>query len=140
VLQRDPRHARAQYGLARLLYREDPKAALAHVNAALENEPGLIDAVVLRMLLRARAGDLAALDDAERLRRTPTPHRLYNAACAIAVLAGTAHDPKLVPRAFEGLQHALDAGFPAAEVASDPDWAALRDRPEFRNLLRKKPH
>lgn len=137
VLRRDPRHARAHYGLARLLYREDPKAALAHVNAALDAEPGLIDALVLRTLLRARAGDLAALDDAERLRLTPTPHRLYNAACALAVLAATTGDAKLVPRAFSGLKQALDAGFPAAEVESDPDWAPYKNRAEFQDLLRK---
>jgi serine/threonine protein kinase/tetratricopeptide (TPR) repeat protein len=137
VLRRDPGYARARYGLARLLYRKDPRAALGHVDAALDAEPGLIDARVLRMLLRARAGDLAALDDAERLRLTPTPHRLYNAACALAVLAQTAHEPKLVPRAFDGLERALEGGFPPAEALADPDWAPYRDRPEFRRLIGK---
>ncbi|MDR3637922.1 MAG: protein kinase [Isosphaeraceae bacterium] len=137
VLRRDPGNARARYGLARLLYREDPRAALAHVNAALDAEPALIDALVLRMLLRARCGDLAALDDVDRLRLTPTPHRVYNAACALAVLAVTAGEPKLVPRALAGLKQAIEIGYPAAGVASDPDWAPYRDRPEFRALIRQ---
>ncbi len=45
-------------------------------------------------------GELSAIDDAERLARTPTAHRLYNASCALAILSRTAHQEGLASRAW----------------------------------------
>jgi eukaryotic-like serine/threonine-protein kinase len=137
VLERSPRHARAHYVLARLLRRDDPRAALAHLETALDADPDLLDAVELRALVRARLGVLSAIDDAERLARTPTAHRLYNASCALAVLSETAHQEGLAPRALALLGRALDAGFPPAEAEADPDFAPLRGSREFQDLLAK---
>jgi serine/threonine protein kinase/Tfp pilus assembly protein PilF len=137
ALRCDPRNARARYGLALLVRGKDPRAALDQVRKALDADPNLVDALQLRALLRARLGDLAAIDDVERLIESATPHRLYNAACALAILAETASQPRYVARAFALLGRALDAGFPPGQVGSDPDWKGLRDRPEFRDLLRK---
>jgi serine/threonine protein kinase/Tfp pilus assembly protein PilF len=137
ALKRDPRNARARYGLALLARAKDLRAALDQAGKALEADPNLVDALQLRALLRARLGDLAAIDDVERLIESATPHRLYNAACALAILEGTASQPRLAARAFALLGRALDAGFPPGQVGNDPDWNGLRNRPEFRELLRK---
>ncbi len=123
--------------MARLRYRDDLRAALNFVDSALDAEPGAIDALELRALIRARLGDRAAADDAERLLTAPTPHRLDNAASALAVLAETAREPRLAPRALAVLAQALDAGFPASEAEADPDWQPLRKSDEFRDLIRR---
>ena len=137
ALKREPKNARAHYGLALLVRSRGPRAALDHLETALASDPNLIDALQLRALIRARLGELSAIDDVERLTRWATPHRLYNAACTLAVLAGTAAQPQLVSRAFSLLDRAIEAGFPAAEAAADPDWKAYRDRPEFQKILRE---
>ncbi|MGP0063329.1 MAG: protein kinase, partial [Isosphaeraceae bacterium] len=137
VLARDPDHAAAHYGLALLIRSKDPRAALRHLDAALASNPHLIDAIQLRALIRARLGDRAALDDVERLLETPTSHRLYNAACAVALHADAAHDPRLLPHALELLARAFKAGFPASDAATDPDLRALRALPEFQPLLER---
>ena len=46
--------------------------------------PSFLDALQLRALIRAHLGRPDAVDDVDRLVQTPTPHRLYNAACALA--------------------------------------------------------
>ncbi|HMB03110.1 MAG TPA: tetratricopeptide repeat protein, partial [Isosphaeraceae bacterium] len=137
ALGRDPHNARAHYGLALLERAKDPRAALNHTEAALGADPNLIDALQLRALLRARLGELSAIDDVERLIRSVTPHRLYNAARALAILAETAAQPRLASRALSLLDRALEAGFPPDQVAADPDWTTLRDRSEFQDALRK---
>jgi tetratricopeptide (TPR) repeat protein len=136
VLARDPRNARALYVMARLVRPTDPRAALHYAESAYAADPNLLDALQLRALLRAHLGDLAAIDDAERLALTPTPNRLYNAACTLAVLARTTNGRKLETRALAMLSRALEAGLSPNVTASDPDWDVLRERPEFRALIR----
>ena len=75
--------------MARLTRTSDPQGALKHLDAALESDPHLVDAVQLRALVRARLGDRAMLDDVDFLVKAPTAQRLYNAACALAVYAET---------------------------------------------------
>ena len=135
VLQSDPRHARALYGLALLDEADHPHLALENVDRALDAEPGLIDALQLRALLRARLGDLSALDDADRLIQSPTPHRLYNAACAAAILDGSHPEANLAPKALSLLRRAIESGFPRAQAAADPDFASIRRSPEFNAIL-----
>jgi serine/threonine protein kinase/tetratricopeptide (TPR) repeat protein len=137
ALEQDPQHAAAHYGMALLVRASNPSEALAHLNTALDTDPRLIDALQLRALVRARMGDRAALDDVDRLKETPTAHRLYNAACAAALYAAhaDARDPGQLSHAVELLGRALQLGFPAKEAASDPDLQPLHGLPEFRRLL-----
>lgn len=139
ALKIDGHHGRAKYGLALLLRRADPAKALGLVDSALSDEPGLIDALQLRALLRARLGDLQGVDDAERLLQVPTPHRLYNAACVYALLADSANEPRLQGRALGALDRALKAGFPASHAAADPDLNGLHALSHFRQLFEKFP-
>jgi serine/threonine protein kinase/Tfp pilus assembly protein PilF len=138
VLEKNRGHALANYGMALLVRGTDLGQALEYLNQALETDPNLIDAVQLRALVRARLGDPAALDDIERLVESPTAHRLYNAACAVAVFSKKAPDRRLPAHALELLARAIKAGFPTAGVASDPDLIPLHALPEFTRLLSPK--
>ena len=60
-----------------------------------------------------RLGERGALDDVDRLVESPTANRLYNAACAVAILSEKAANPRLLPHALDLLTQALKAGFPA---------------------------
>jgi tetratricopeptide (TPR) repeat protein len=135
VLQANPRNAMAHYGMARVVRASNHISAIEHLNTALESDPDLIDALQLRALERAHLGQPGALDDVLLLTRAPTPHRLYNAACALAVYADKTREPKPLARAMELLEQALRAGFPALEAARDPDLRALRKRVDFAALL-----
>ena len=121
----------AHYGMARVIRGRDRAAAVAHLDAALRADPQLVDALQLRALERARLGDRGALDDVELLIRAPTAHRMYNAACAVAILSDVAGTPRSPDRAAELLVRALDAGFPVEQAASDPDLRSVRNRPEI---------
>ena len=133
----DPAHARAHYGLAMALRKESPGEALKEADLALERDPSLFDALQLRALLRARTGDLAALNDVERLTQAPTPHRLYNAACALALLVGTADQARLRSGSLEFLDRALSGGMSVEMAAKDPDLASLHSLPAFAMLISK---
>jgi hypothetical protein len=137
ALEISPGLARAHFGRALLLRRGDLRQALAEAEAALASDRNLLDALQLRTLLRARLGDLSAVDDAERLIQVPTPHRLYNASCALALLVETAGETRLATRALDLLSRALDAGFPASLATSDPDLNALRALPKYREVVEK---
>ncbi len=133
ALANDRGSAPAHYGLARVRFRSDPMAALDHVDRALVADPAHLDALQLRALVRAHLGRLDALDDVDRLLQTPTPHRLYNAACALSVLSRS--DPTQQARALDLLRRALESGFPAEPARDDPDLDALRPRADFRALV-----
>jgi hypothetical protein len=120
--------------MARTIREADPVGALAHLDRALEADPRLFEAVELRALERARRGDRGALDDVERLVATPTPNRLYNAACALAIL-GEAGDEADLARAVELLGRAILGGFPRAIADADPDLAALRGRSDLARVM-----
>jgi tetratricopeptide (TPR) repeat protein len=135
VLRRDPRSATAHYGVARIVRGTDPPVAIEHLDRALEADPNHMDALQLRALVRARSGHRAALDDVDRLVRSPAPDRLYNAACALALYGAKLHDREQLDRAMDILALALRAGFPAGRAAADPDLFALRDRADYRRLM-----
>jgi serine/threonine protein kinase/Tfp pilus assembly protein PilF len=135
VLERDPRNASARYGMALLIRREDPRTALMHLDAAIDADPQRIDAVQLRALVRARLGDRAALDDVDRLVANPSPGRLYNAGCAVALYVEKAGDGKQLTHALELLARAVATGFPTTGLATDPDLRVLRALPEFDQLV-----
>ena len=135
ALDKDPRNALAHYGMARLTRTSDPQGALKHLDAALESDPHLVDAVQLRALVRARLGDRAMLDDVDFLVKAPTAQRLYNAACALAVYAETARDPRPLERSIQLLELAFKAGFSTRIATADPDLKTLRSRPDFARLI-----
>lgn len=135
ALEFDPANAPAHYGLARILRADDPAQALSHLDLAVVHDPDLIDAVQLRALIRARLGDPAACVDVDTLLEKPTPHRLYNAACALALYSDKSRDSRWSRRSLELLTRAVRLGFPSREAATDPDLASLRNLPEFQNLL-----
>ncbi len=133
ALGHDPGSAIAHFGLARLRFRSDPRAAEKEVELALRADPGHFDSLELRALIRAHLGRSDAIEDVDRLLRSPTPHRLYNAACAMAVLSR--FQPSHESRALDLLRRAVESGFPVAPARDDPDLAALRGRAEFHTLL-----
>jgi tetratricopeptide (TPR) repeat protein len=134
ALEIDPTHAPAHYGIARVLRSRDAAAALSHLDEALKSDPNLLDAVQLRALVRARLADPAAIDDVDRLLEKPTPHRLYNAACALAVYSEKVNDPRWLHRSLDLLTRAARMGFPIREADSDPDLRIVRELPGFRAL------
>ena len=109
MLKDDERNAQAHYGMALLVRKADPKRALDHLDRSLDSDPNLIDAVQLRALVRARLGERGALDDVDRLVESATANRLYNAACAVAILSETAADPRLVSHALDLLTQAAQS-------------------------------
>ena len=113
----------------------DPKRALDHLDRSLDSDPNLIDAVQLRALVRARLGERGALDDVDRLVESATPNRLYNAACAVAILSEKTADPRLVSHALDLLTQALKAGIPAQEAAADPDLKSLHATRRWTDLM-----
>jgi serine/threonine protein kinase/Tfp pilus assembly protein PilF len=131
ALDLDPHSARARLGAAYLRRQHDPRAALAQVESALAEDPEFGDALQLRALLRARLGDPGAEADVDCLLRYPTPRRLYNAACALSLLAQRSADPRLIARGLDLLRRALDSGLPLDHLAHDPDLDALRASPRF---------
>jgi hypothetical protein len=140
VLKMDERNAHAHYGMARLVRKANPRSALDHLDRSLGSDPNLIDAVQLRALVRARLGERGALDDVDRLVESATADRLYNAACAVAILSECTDDPRLVSHAIDLLTLALKAGFPAHEAISDPDLKPLRSSRRFNELIGGVPH
>ena len=135
ALKLDPRNPRAHLGQAHLVRSEAPLAALEHVEKSLEIEPDFGDALQLRALIRARLHDPRAEADVERFLRVTTPQRLYNAACALALLARGNNDGRLTARALDYLERALDAGLTAETPSRDPDLEAIRELPRFENLI-----
>jgi len=133
----DPRHPLAHLGMARSLRATDRPAALVHLDQAIEADPDLLDARELRALERARAGLATSLDDIEVLLKNPTANRLYNAACALAILGETTRRADHLARAVEVLEMAFKAGFPVDKALADDDLALLRDRGDFGELMRR---
>jgi serine/threonine protein kinase/Tfp pilus assembly protein PilF len=139
ALKLDPALATAHYGMARICYRTDITSALSHVDRAIAADPNHLDATQLRALIRARLGRLDAINDVEHLIQAPTANRLYNASCAMAILAATRPDSRHEFRAVELLSRALQAGFPAATAQHDPDLASIRHNPDYRRLVGLNP-
>ena len=135
ALRRSPRSARAHLGLAHLLRDDTPEAALEHLDLALKSEPGLLDAIQLRALVRGRLGMRSAIADVDTLLLSPTPHRLYNAAATLALLSKKTNERGLLVDALDLFKRAVDAGFEPEFAATDPDMEPLLEFPEFRSLV-----
>ena len=123
--------------MALIVRKAYPKAALDHLDRALDSDPNLIDAIQLRALVRARLGERGALDDVDRLVESATANRLFNAACAVSLLSNSTKDARLVSHAIDLLTQAIKSGFPAQEAATDPDLKPLRSSPRFKELIKQ---
>jgi eukaryotic-like serine/threonine-protein kinase len=139
VLSRHPGDAGANLGLARLYRLSHPQHALAFADLALSAEPGRIEALELRAWLRGCLGDPLTVADVDRLIQTPTPRRLYNGACALALLSEARPDPNLIAQALQLLHRALESGYPLAGVRDDPDFRSLRSNPTFQKWTEPTP-
>ncbi len=135
ALEKNADNAHALYGMAVLIRATHARAALDHLDRALQSDPHLTDAIVLRALLRARLGEAACLDDVDRLLESPGRDHLYNAACAVAIYAEKTNQPRLTSRALDLLSRAVSAGFPPSEILRDPDLRSLHGCPMFARLL-----
>ena len=90
--------------------------------------------------LLLQLGRHLAGDDVDRLLESATANRLYNAACAVAILADKAQDNRLLSHAMDLLTRAIQAGFPADDAVTDPDLKPLHGSPEFQKFVeRRKP-
>ena len=83
----------------------------------------------------ARLADPATIDDVDRLIEKPTPHRLYNASCALAVYSEQSKDSRWIRRALDLLVRAVRMGFPIREAQTDPDLRILRKLPGYQSLI-----
>jgi len=135
----DPDLALAHYGLACIDYRSDPTSAQKHVDRALAIEPCHLDSVELRALIRARLGRGDSSEDVDVLIKAPTPNRLFNAACAMAILAKNKPDLRHETRAIDLLRRAIETGFPPKTAREDPDLKSLQLREDFRRLVGLEP-
>jgi len=107
-------------------------------------DPVRTEALSSRALNRVRAGRLdEALADAEELATHGNSAGPYNAACVYARAAGRADRPggatareREARRAIDLLRLAVTRGYAnPAEMAADDDLDAVRDRPEFAEVL-----
>lgn len=136
ALDLEPRNPRAHLGQAHVARPRDPRAALAHLEKALAADPELADALQLRALIRARLNDPRAEADALLLVKTPTPQRLYNAACIFSLLQQSRNDPRLASQALDFLRRSIQAGIDPNFAARDPDLSAIRSSSRFAEVLR----
>ena len=139
ILQGSPQNPGAYLGLARLRRRTDPCESLHYATLALECDPHRVDTVELCAWLRGSLGDPAVVADVNRLVRTPTPNRLYNAACSLALYVKRHPDPVLAERAIGYLRRAIQSGKAVSMVRDDPDFLSLRAHPAFIELLASQP-
>ncbi len=135
TLKLDPREPRAHLGMAHLRQLEDPKAALGHLDQALKISPGFGDALQFRAVLRARLGDRLALEDVQRLESNPSPHGLYNAACALAILSEIHGEDRYIQESLRLLRRAIDARFPIEHARQDPDLKPLQHLAAFQKIV-----
>jgi tetratricopeptide (TPR) repeat protein len=144
VLHREPRNPRALYGLAMLFTDRSAASpqALALLNRAVEADPTFVPARRGRALVLAHAGQGSqACQDVEWcVAVEPEGVTLYAAACVYALVADKTADPAtaeaLVRRSLAFLAEAFARGYGKDKAARDTDLKALRQRPEFRRLVR----
>jgi hypothetical protein len=96
-----------------------------------------MEAVEARAVVRGQLGMASALEDVARLKERPTPRGLYNAACALCRLSGSAGDPALLDEAMRLLRRSLRAGQSVRVAREDETLAPLRGREDFRALMRE---
>lgn len=141
VPSHDPRQSQALYGLA-LIDAEQGRLqeAIKLFDRALEVQPEFREARRFRAILRARVGNVegasqdinACLD-----RESGNGATLYAAACVAALAWKQTLDPAVAKQALFFLEKAFGQGYGRDKAAEDPDLAALRENPLFKELLKK---
>ncbi len=139
VLKRDPFNEQALYGQGMLqTERGDLDGALESFTRILNVNPACLDARRCRAVLLARRGhfDQAGRDINTCLDREPTAGiTLYAAACVAARAAEKSGQSLDKLQAVRLLQKAFEHGYGRDRASSDPDLAALRSEPLFRQLV-----
>jgi tetratricopeptide (TPR) repeat protein len=141
VLEQDPSHSQALYGLALVLVEQkEPEKALHLLDEAVKNAPHFIEARRGRAILRARRGHLeGAREDINWCleRDEKGGETLYKAACVLALAADKTvlERRALAEQAITFLQRAFVSGYGKEIAASDADLASIHGVPEFRRLL-----
>ena len=135
ILRIDSRNVGALLGMARAKRLTEPVESLRFAVLAQSADPNRIDAIELAAWLRGSLGDPDVKRDVERLVRSPTRNRLYNAACSLAIYTQHHPDPNLTIQAVEYLRRAVESGLSVATLRDDPDLDSLRSTPEFQTLL-----
>ena len=143
VLGRSPNQPQALYGKAMLLADEGRETeAIGFLDRAVEASPGFLDARRCRAVLQARHGNLEPADREISACLAQSPDSgsvLYAAACVSAWASKKAPGPTEARRsaaeALGLLEKAFAHGYGRDRAAQDPDLAALRDDPKFRQLV-----
>ena len=139
MLLQDPKHLQALYGRAMLAAEAGRlEEAIRFFDRALDASPGYAQARRSRAVLLARTGEWArATRDVNWcLEREPDSGDSYYAAACVAALASVAFpDPSVVDQALDLLQRAVARGVDLAKVEGDPDLAAIRPHPKFKEWL-----
>ncbi len=145
VLAVQPRQPQALYGRAMLAAQHNElEEALSFFAQALEADPTFLEARRYRAILLARTGQLGHANQDINTCLAREPHSgptLYAAAC-VAALALEQADPQhaadIAAQALDLLQQALQHGYGLDRAVQDPDLAALRRLPAFKEMLSRK--
>jgi serine/threonine protein kinase/Flp pilus assembly protein TadD len=139
LLQDDPAHADALYGLAMVAVQQGQAGkAIKYYDRALTVNPRYIEARRYRAILLARSGrfEQAVQDINQCLEQEPRGGAtLYAAACVTALMAAQTHDRTSADQAVDLLQKAVEAGYGRDKAVADPDLASIRKHPQFQELL-----
>jgi hypothetical protein len=84
-------------------------------------------------LYHSKKGDLTQAQDFIRRARSIDPSDVY-LIYTVAIVAVNASDPA---GAIEALRLALQKGFAAADIDSDPEFTPLHDRADYKALLKE---
>jgi serine/threonine protein kinase/Flp pilus assembly protein TadD len=144
VLRQHPDHPQALYGQAMLLVRDgQERQAITLFNQAIEACPTFSEARRFRAVLLARSNqlDAASGDINWCLEREPeSGATLYAAACVASLALEKCSNPsaakQLTDQAVTFLRRAFAHGYGREQAAEDADLKALRQLPEFSQLLK----
>jgi tetratricopeptide (TPR) repeat protein len=143
ILRQTPGHPEALYGLAVVAAAGgDTAEAIGLLDRCIAAAPDAKDAALCRAILVARVGrpgEAFPVIDRYLGRDPDDGTALYAGACVAALAAkrwaGTAPGQAAAGQAVDLLRRALARGQPSDRAARDPDLAAIRNRPEVRQLI-----
>ncbi len=107
----------------------DKSIATARAALAINPKSAMAHATIGMSLAKTGKLDAAGTEIHVALQIDPTDRNVLYKAAVVAQLRGDSE------AALSWLQRAVDAGYTAGELTTDPELAALTGRPEFKNLL-----